>query len=124
MKCEDDLLCGVNKVTDLEHMSGIEKEHVPIITAPAEIRANEPFDVTIEVGEQMSHPSEPIHYVDFIDLYADDTFIARLDLTPKTTLPVMTVRVSLSHAHDTLRGFAHCTSRGTWEGRMQIKVAT
>jgi len=113
MKCEDDLLCGVNKVTDLEHMSGIEKEHVPIITAPAEIRANEPFDVTIEVGEQMSHPSEPIHYVDFIDLYADDTFIARLDLTPKTTLPVMT-KVCIVHKMTIeanlggIRSLSHC----------------
>jgi superoxide reductase len=123
MKCEEDLLCGVNRVSDAAHMTDIEREHLPIIKAPKRIQANEPFDVQVEVGEQISHPNEPSHYIDFIDLYADDTFIARLDLTPKMTSPIMKVRVSLGHAHESLRAFAHCNTSGTWEGCMQIEVA-
>ncbi|MBE0535396.1 MAG: hypothetical protein IH624_06970 [Phycisphaerae bacterium] len=123
MQCEDDLLCGVNTVADMENMTSLEKEHVVVISAPEHIRANEPFDVTIEVGEHMSHRIEPTHYLDFIDLYADDTYIARLGLTPLATSPIMRVRVSLTHIHDTLRAFAHCNIHGTWEGRMQIHIS-
>jgi len=121
-KCETDLFCGVNMVKDMQNMTDLEREHLPVITAPDRIDASEPFDVTVEVGEQMSHPMEPSHYIDFIDLYADDTYIARLDLTPRMTSPVMRARVSLSHAHDALRAFAHCNIHGTWEGRRQIEV--
>ncbi len=123
VKREEDLLYGVNRASDLTNMTDLEREHLPVITAPERIIANEPFDVMIAVGEQMSHPNEPSHYIDFIDLYADDTFIARLDLTPKMTSPLMKVRMSLSHAHGNLRAFAHCNSHGTWEGRRRIEVA-
>lgn len=124
MKCQEDLLCGVNRVRDTEHMNDLEREHVVAIAAPEQITADEPFEVVIEVGEHMSHPKEPTHYIDFIDLYADDTYIARLDLTPKMTSPVMKAQISLSHAHGVLRAFAHCNIHGIWEGRMPIQVTS
>ncbi len=122
MKCREDLLCGVNRVEDPDNMSELEREHLVTVTAPEQVSANEPFEVTVEVGENMSHPQQPKHYIDFIDLYAGDTYIARIGLTPTMTSRIMKARVLLSHTHDAQRAFAHCNLHRTWEGRAAIEV--
>jgi superoxide reductase len=76
----------------------------------------------IEVGKHMQHPNEPSHYIEFIELYADDTYLARLDLTARMTGPVMKVSVALDHIHEKLRAFAHCNLHGTWEGQAEITI--
>lgn len=120
IQCENDLFCGVNTIKDSENMTDLEKKHLPVITAPISIKKGECFEVTVEVGKLMTHPNEPGHYIDFIELYADDTYLARLDLTARMTGPVMKVPVALNHIHDSIRAFAHCNIHGTWEGRARI----
>ena len=122
IQCENDLFCGVNTVKDMDNMTDIEKKHLPVITAPQSIKKGECFEVTIEVGKYMTHPNEPGHFIDFIELYADDTYLARLDLTARMTGPVMKISVALDHIHDSLRAFAHCNIHGTWEGRSRIEL--
>ena len=122
IQCEHDLFCGVNTPKDIDNMTDLEKKHLSVITAPKSVRKDERFEVMIEVGKHMAHPNEPGHFIDFIELYADDTYLARLDLTAKMTQPIMRVWVCLSHIHDSLRAFAHCNIHGTWEGRAKIEV--
>ena len=120
--CEEDIFCGVNKVDDIEQTSDLEKKHLPIISAPKSVRKGECFEVEVEVGKLLRHPNEPGHFIQFIELYAGDTYLARMDFTARTTCPVMKARVSLDHAHGKLRAFERCNLHGTWENEVDIEV--
>lgn len=122
VKCEENLFCGVNAVKDPGNMTDLEKKHLPIVTTRKSVSRNESFEVVVEVGRLMAHPNEPGHHIDFIELYADHTYLARIDFTARTTCPIMKVCLSLDHVHSRLRAFAHCNLHGTWEGRAEIKV--
>jgi len=45
------------------------EKHVPVIDAPAAVKAGEPFDVTVSVGKQVPHPNTTEHFIAWIDLY-------------------------------------------------------
>ena len=122
VQCETDLFCGVNTVKDWDNMTDLEKKHLPYITAPESIKKGECFEVNIEVGKLMAHPNEPAHHIEFIELYADDTYLARMDFTARTTGPVMKVCLALNHIHNRLRAFAHCNLHGTWQGQAEITI--
>lgn len=121
-KCAEDIFCGANTVTDIEQASDLEKKHLPIISAPESVRKGECFEVTVEVGKLLQHPNEPGHFIQFIELYAGDTYLARMDFTAKTTCPVMKAYVSLDHVHGKLRAFERCNLHGTWENEVDIEV--
>lgn len=122
VQCEEDLFCGVNMVKDPENMTDLEKKHLPVISAPKSVKKGECFEVIIEVGKIMEHPNEPGHHVEFIELYADHTYLARMDLTARKTYPTMKVYMSLDHIHSKLRAFERCNLHGTWEGQAEIEV--
>ncbi len=121
-ECEEDILCGVNTVEDVGKASDLERKHLPIISAPEKIKKGECFEVVVEVGKLLQHPNEPGHFIEFIELYAGDTYLARMDFTPRTTCPVMKTCVSLDHAHGKLRAFERCNLHGTWENEVDIEV--
>ena len=122
VKCEDNLFCGVNGVKDPENMTDLEKKHLPVITAPASVKKDACFEVTVEVGKLLAHPNEAGHFIQFVELYVDDTYLARMDFTAKTTCPTMKVCVALDHAHGKLRAFERCNLHGTWVGEVPIEV--
>ncbi len=121
-ECEEDILCGVNVVEDVDEASDLEKKHLPVISAPRKVKRGQHFEVIIEVGKLLSHPNEPGHFIEFIELYAGDTYLARMDFTPKITCPIMKTCISLDHAHGKLRAFARCNLHGTWENDLDIEV--
>ncbi len=122
LMCEEDLFCGVNTVKDCENMTDLEKKHQPIITTPKSVKKGECFEVTVEIGKLMEHPNEPSHYIEFVELYADHTYLSRMDLTARRTCPIVKTCISLDHTHGKLRAFAHCNLHGTWEGQSEIVV--
>ena len=121
-KRQEDLFCGVNVVKGSEKMTDLEKKHLPIITVPKSIRKGECFEVTVEVGKLMPHPNEPAHHIEFIELYAHHTYLARMDFTAKTTCPTMKVCVELERNYGKLRAFEHCNLHGTWESDADIEI--
>lgn len=123
-ECEEDLFCGVNvpKSADPEKMSDLEKKHVPVISAPDTVKKNECFEVLVEVGKHLAHPSEPEHFISFVELYADHRYIARAHFTHTTTCPVVKFCVALDHVHKELRAFEWCNLHGTWEGVRPLTV--
>ncbi len=126
MSQERSLFCQVNKAKDPANMTDLEKKHTPVITVPAEIRAGETVEVTVEVGKLLAHPNEPGHFIEWIDLYANWVFLARLDLSAVTTQPVMKIPVTIPHGIDTLtiRAFERCNLHGVWEGTVDVKVVS
>jgi superoxide reductase len=113
----------VNIVKDTDNMTDLEKKHLPVITAPESVKKGECFEVAVEVGKFMQHPNEPGHHIEFIELYADHTYLTRMEFTARMSCPVMKVCLSLDHIHSKLRAFAHCNLHGTWEGQTEIEIA-
>ena len=117
------LFVGVNERLDSNNLSGLEKKHLPVIEAPDEVKPGECFEVTVEVGKLLAHPNEHNHFIQFVDLYADDTFLARADFTAVRTCPRVTFCVSVPETADELRAYEHCNMHGTWVARRPLKVA-
>jgi superoxide reductase len=117
-----ELFVGVNEPEDLENPSDLEKKHMPVIEAPDSVKVGECFEVKVEVGRLLEHPNEHNHFIQFINLYADDTFLARADFTAVATCPVATLNVALQHPAEELRVYERCNLHGTWVGRKPIKV--
>lgn len=121
--CDDDIFCGVNKTStnDPDEMNALEKKHTVIIEAPDEVKENEPFEVEVRVGEYKEHPNEPGHFIEWLELYSGDTFLAKLSLTPGKSHYVMKTTVELDHSHP-LKAWAKCNLHGLWESTKDIEV--
>lgn len=117
-----DLFVGVNTPENPDDPTDLENKHIPVITAPDSVEAGECFEVTIEVGKLKEHPNEIKHYIEFIQLYAGDTYLARLDLTAVRTCPVMKAAVRLDRDLGPLRAFERCNLHGVWEAQKSIAV--
>ncbi|MCM8758346.1 MAG: class II SORL domain-containing protein [Candidatus Omnitrophica bacterium] len=121
-KCENDILCGVNRPKDPSNMTDFEKKHTPVITAPDKVKKDEEFDVTIEVGKLFPHPNEPGHFIEWVELYSGDTFLARAYFNGGSSAPKVTFRVKLSHSHGILKAWEMCNLHGLWQGEKPIEI--
>jgi superoxide reductase len=118
----ESLFVGVNEPADMNDLTDLEKKHLPVIEAPEKVAVGENFEVRIEVGRHLEHPREHKHFIQFVDLYADDTFLARADFTSAKTCPKVRFCVSLEGDHHELRAYEHCNMHGTWVGRKPLTV--
>ena len=116
------LFAGVNHPAHPDDLSDLEKKHLPVMSAPDSVKAGECFQVDVAVGELLAHPNEDGHFIEFIELYADDIFLARLDLTAVTTCPRARFSLALAGEVNRLRAFARCNVHGVWEGTASITV--
>ncbi|NIO49705.1 MAG: desulfoferrodoxin [Candidatus Aminicenantes bacterium] len=95
-------------------MTDLEKKHTPVIESPKKVKKGEPFEVQVEVGKHMKHPNENAHYIEWIELYSGETFLARVDLVPRLTEPKVKFVVALDHAHP-LIAKERCNLHGLWQ---------
>lgn len=121
--CTENFFCGVNTAETMDTASDLEKKHLPIIEAPDRVVQGEWFDVTAHVGALLEHPNEPDHHIEFIELYADDTYLARMDFAGQMCQPLLNARIRLTCTYDRLRAFAHCNIHGSWEWDKEIEMA-
>ncbi len=115
-----DILWQVNRAEDPRNLRGVELGHVPQLKAPDTVKAGEPFEVGIIVGKNL-HEMVPVHYIDWIDLYAGEIFLYKIILTPNFTQPISTVTLTLKTS-TTLKAIEHCNVHGLWEGTKRITV--
>lgn len=120
--CQQDMLCGVRTPGDINALSELEQKHLPVISAPAKVKRDEVFEVTIEVGKYKTHPNEPGHFIEWIELYSADTFLWKINLSGSLSLPKVTVPVKLSHAHGPLKAWEKCNLHGLWEANKEIEI--
>ena len=117
----EDLFKQINYPKDPGNMSDLEKKHWPKIECPDAVEANKPFDVTVNIGSGIDHPSELAHYIEWIELNRGDLGTARAYLQPKNSFPRVTFKVAIDK--DTMliaREF--CNLHGEWENKKQVKV--
>ncbi|HOA90335.1 MAG: class II SORL domain-containing protein [Bacillota bacterium] len=102
------------------------EKHVPVIKAPEKVKAGEPFEVTVIVGDEVPHPNTVEHHIKWIALFAKPekgniVHIATFDMGPTYAAPRATFPVMLKQ-NSTLFAVEYCNIHGLWESSMKITV--
>ena len=115
------------------------EKHVPVIEAPAKIKAGEAFKVCISVGKEIPHPNKPEHHISWMQLFytpTDGKFVielAKFDYTahaasmdaalpgPAMAEPSSSVLVKLAKS-GTLIVQSYCNLHGLWESSQEVEV--
>lgn len=110
------ILSPLNHIADLEGATDFERKHTPFITAE---RDGDSVNVRVKVGHYVSHPNQPDHYIQWIELSVEGVPIARFDLSPVATDPDVCVAVSVPSG-TTLRAVEYCNLHGTWAAEIEV----
>ena len=107
------------------------EKHVPVIDAPASVKAGETFDVDVTVGKEIPHPNTVEHHIAWIALHyvpegaQTSIEIARLDLsahgTNAFTAASAKFRVALQKG-GALYATAYCNLHRLWASSTAIAV--
>jgi len=128
VKVDPSLFTDFNRVKDPARKTPLEKSHAPVISAPASVKADEPFPVTVSVGENL-HVMGPIHWIEYIELAIGNEPAGRIDLQskgflkPKVTFMVTLPKDAAPSGKVTLVAFQRCNLHGYWESSLDIAVA-
>jgi superoxide reductase len=107
-------------VADPSSPTEAEQLHAPVIELPGAVVAREMFAVTIKIATH-PHVMEAGHYIQFVDLYADQTFLSRVTFTPTSPKPKVTLFLELNES-TMLRAMAFCNLDGFWESKRWVRV--
>ena len=103
------------------------EKHAPVIEAPAQVKVDVPFQVSVTVGKEKRHPNTTAHHIKWIQLFAKPegktpvVHIATFDLGPTFAEPQITVPVMLA-GPARLYALAYCNIHGIWESSVAIKA--
>lgn len=122
MSDERDLFSGVNTPLDTNNLIDLEKKHMPVISAPATGKIGQPISVTVEIGKLLAHPNELGHHIEWLDIYEDKLYLARVDFAAGRVSPKATFELTLKKG-GLLRAFASCNLHGIWEGCKEIQLS-
>jgi len=103
---------SIHQPGDATQFSESEKKHIPsIVVTKAATDGKEGAEVRVTVGEVV-HPMTKEHYINNIDFYADDAFVARAELRPDMISPV--ALICLQKAAKKVTAIGHCNIHGRW----------
>jgi len=117
----------INRVKDVANKTALEKSHAPFITAPAKVKAGEPFTVEVSIGENL-HVMGPAHWIEFVELAIGNEPAGRADfqskgyLKPKAAFTVVLTKEAAPSGKVTLVAHQRCNLHGYWEGSLDIEV--
>lgn len=95
------------------NMDKFELKHTPLVTIK-EKDANGYTHVYITVGQGgIIHPSTPDHWIDFIELYADDKLVGKSTLEPEISRGAASFAVKLDNVK-VLKAKSGCNLHGIW----------
>ena len=114
---------NLNRLSNKDNPSELEKKHVPAVEAPGSVKAGEWFDVKVKVGFMKKHPSTPQHWITMIKVRVDGKEIGESRFrTGGVAGPVALFRVKLDRP-STLVAIENCNLHGNWVSEpVNIKV--
>lgn len=128
VKVDQSLFTDFNRVKDQAKKTPLEKSHAPVISAPASVKAGEPFPVEVSVGENL-HPMGPSHRIEYIELAIGNEPAGRIDMQPngymkpKVIFMVALPKEMAPSGKVTLVAYQRCNLHGYWESSIDISVA-
>jgi superoxide reductase len=124
---DETLFEGINKVKDPANLTGLEKKHAPVISAPGKVKAGEPFDVEVVIGE-IVHPMGPAHWIEYLQFNIGNepagtvSFRSHGYLKPEAKFTVV-LDESLKGKTVSLVMQEKCNLHGIWENYTNVEVA-
>jgi len=108
---------------DPANMTDMMRKHTPLIEVPDEVKAGEPFTVVVKVGgiDGVEHPNLLGHWINWVELYAGERLLGRVEFAPVVSQPEATLHVTLQESA-TLRVLAYCNLHGVWESTKPVAV--
>ena len=117
---------GINRVKNTENETGLEKKHVPVITAPGKVKAGEIFEVGVVIGKVL-HPMGPTHWIEYLQLSIGNepagTVIFRSHgyLKPEARFSVV-LDENLKGKKVSLVATLKCNLHGIWQHYVNVEV--
>jgi len=124
----------INKYQDISEIDREAKKdlidrHSPFIHCAETAKKGELFEVTVQMGEEYTHPDDFDHYIESITLFDGETKLAHTSFVPgtfgnekshaKVTFFIRPMKSKLK-----LVAHAYCTKHGIWEGpEVTVEVA-
>lgn len=125
-RLQSDQMKAYTKNDELE--LALKEKHTPVIKALEKVRANEEFEVIINVGERVPHPNLVEHHIKWIQVFAEieervfnPVHIATFDLGPTFAEPKVRFRMKLEKTAN-LIALIYCNLHGAWENSVKIEV--
>ena len=116
------------KINRYQDISQIDREakkdlidrHSPFIHCADTATAGEPFEVTVKMGNEYTHPDDFDHYIESITLFDGDTKLAMATFVPGTlgnekSHAEVTFNIRPMKSKLNLVAHAYCTKHGLWE---------
>ena len=102
-----------NNLTDLE------KKHIPVITIIKEcgLIPQGCQDVHAKIGEIL-HPMQVDHFIQHIDFYIDNQFIARVHMVPEKLNPAAALHLKIGEGK--LAAIVLCNIHGAWISEVSL----
>lgn len=116
----------INRLKNPEHETVMEKLHVPVMTAPAKVKAGEPFDVGVVIGKEL-HPMKPSHWIEYVQLGIGNEpagtlyFRSHGYLKPETKFSVV-LDDGLKGKKVSLVATLRCNLHGIWQHYVNVEV--
>lgn len=103
------------------------EKHVPHIEVPEKVKAGEPFQVTVIVGKEVSHPNTIEHHIKWIQVYAKEEgarpaiHVGTFDFSPTYAGPRVTFPVIFKES-SVLYALGYCNIHGVWDNSVKVEV--
>jgi len=104
------VLGGLHRMEDFATADDFTKKHTPYVEAQ---RDGENVTVTVAVGHYVPHPNTADHFIEYIELLANDVPIARFDMSALAVDPKVTVHLKLD-PETKLTALESCNLHGVW----------
>lgn len=105
---------------------GKRESHTPKIEAPETIKAEETFELKVNVGP---HPSTVEHSIRWIEIYFyeegrpfNPIMLSRVEFVPVLSEPSVTLKTKLQKS-GVLHAVEYCNLHGLWSGKKGIEVS-
>lgn len=109
-------LAGIQTVADIQAASDYEKKHVPYVEVD---RSGEKSIVTVKVGYWVDHPNMPDHFIEWIEIQANGSPVARYDMSAVAVDPEVTCALNLDEG-TTLTVLESCNLHGVWANEVIV----
>ncbi|WP_094227651.1 class II SORL domain-containing protein [Methanolobus psychrotolerans] len=102
---------SVQQAKNYQNLTDMEKKHIPVIEAPTEAIAGEPFEVKVTVGS-IPHVMEEDHYIQWIELHINGDLVGKKELKPTEGKAEVTFTVVGTEEMITAREIMNCRVHG------------
>jgi len=124
----------IHKYTDISEIDREAKKdlidrHSPFIHCADTAKKGELFEVTVQLGQEYTHPDDFDHYIESITLFDGETKLAHTSFVPGTfgnekSHAKVTYYIRPMKSKLKLVAHAYCTKHGIWEGPEVIVEVT